>query len=228
MWNLKYDTNESIYETETESWTQKISWSEPQSTPGLVLLTVQSYSIFGCKEYNQSDFSIDHVQHPCVGSSLVLLEEGVCCDQSVLLAKPYQPLPCFILYSNAFARYFLTSYFCILAPYNENNIFFGCQVIANTLFQQHKRGLYTWTSPNGQYQNQIDCIPCSQRWRSSIQSAKTTPGADCGSDHAFLIAKFRLKLKNVWKTLDHSGMTQIIRSLRIIQWKSEIDSRDYI
>ena len=35
-------------------------------------------------------------------------------------------------------------------------------VIANTLFQQHKRRLYTWTSPDGQYQNQIDCIPCSQ------------------------------------------------------------------
>ena len=40
---------------------------------------------------------------------------------------------------------------------------------------------------------------CSQRWRSSIQSAKTRPGADCGSDHEFLIAKFRLKLKKVGK-----------------------------
>ena len=46
-------------------------------------------------------------------------------------------------------------------------------VIANTLFQQHKRRLYTWTSPDGQYQNQIDYILCSQRWRSSMQSAKT-------------------------------------------------------
>ena len=34
-------------------------------------------------------------------------------------------------------------------------------VIANTLFQQHKRGLYTWTSPDGQYQNHIDYILCS-------------------------------------------------------------------
>ena len=41
-------------------------------------------------------------------------------------------------------------------------------VIANTLFTQHKRRLYTWTSPDGQYQNQIDYILCSQRWRSSI------------------------------------------------------------
>ena len=73
-------------------------------------------------------------------------------------------------------------------------------VIANTLFQQHKRRLYTWTSPEGQYQNQIDYIICSQRWRSSIQSAKTRLGANCVSDHELLIAKFRLKLKKVGKT----------------------------
>ena len=65
-------------------------------------------------------------------------------------------------------------------------------VITNTLFQQHKRRLYTWTSPDGQYQNQTDYILCSQRWRSSIQSAKTILGADCGSDHELFIAKFNL------------------------------------
>ena len=70
-------------------------------------------------------------------------------------------------------------------------------VIANTLFQQHKRRLYTWTSPDGQHRNQIDIL-CSQKWRSSILSAKTRLGADCGSDHE-LIAKFRLKLKKVGK-----------------------------
>ena len=37
------------------------------------------------------------------------------------------------------------------------------------------------------------------KWRSSIQSAKTRPGADCDSDHELLIAKFRLKLKKVGK-----------------------------
>ena len=41
---------------------------------------------------------------------------------------------------------------------------------------------------------------CSQRWRSSIQSAKIRLGADCGSDHELLIAKFRRKLKKVGKT----------------------------
>jgi len=73
-------------------------------------------------------------------------------------------------------------------------------VIANTLFQQHKRQLYTWISPDGQYRNHTDYVLCSQRWRSSIQSAKIRPGADCGSDHELLIAKFRLKLKRVGKT----------------------------
>ena len=43
-------------------------------------------------------------------------------------------------------------------------------------------------------------ILCSQRWRSSIQSTKTRPRADCGSDHELLIAKFRLKLKKAGKT----------------------------
>ena len=70
-------------------------------------------------------------------------------------------------------------------------------IIANTLFQQPKRPLYTWTSPDGQYQNQIDYVLCSQKWKSSIQSVKTRPGADCGTDHELLIAKFRLKLKKV-------------------------------
>ena len=74
-------------------------------------------------------------------------------------------------------------------------------VIANTLFQQHKRRLYTWTSPDGQHRNQIYYILCRQRWRSSIQSAKTRPGADCGSDHELFIAKFRLNLKNELKKI---------------------------
>ena len=57
-----------------------------------------------------------------------------------------------------------------------------------------------WTLPDGRHRNQIDNILCSQRWRCSIQSAKTRPGADCSSDHELLIAKFRQKLKKVEKT----------------------------
>ena len=79
--------------------------------------------------------------------------------------------------------------------YQENAL-----VIANTLFQQHERRLYTRTSPDGQHRNQTDYAFCRHRWRSSIQSAKTRPGTHSGSDHELLIAKFRLKLKKVGKT----------------------------
>ena len=50
-------------------------------------------------------------------------------------------------------------------------------VRANTLFQQHKRRLYTCTSLDGQHQNQIDYILCSQRWRSSIQNKYNKTGS---------------------------------------------------
>ena len=79
--------------------------------------------------------------------------------------------------------------------YQENAL-----VIANTLFQQRKRWPYTWTSPDSQYRNQTVYILCRRRWRSFIQSAKTKQGANCGSHHELLIAKFRLKLKNIGKT----------------------------
>ena len=95
----------------------------------------------------------------------------------------------------------------------ENALF-----IANTLFQQHKTRLYTWTSPDNQHRNQIDYILCSQRWRSSIQSAKTRLGADCGSDHELFIAKFRFKLKKVGKTtrpFRYAAATAAAKSLQL-------------
>ena len=97
-------------------------------------------------------------------------------------------------------------------------------VIANTLFQQHKRRFCMWTSPDGQHWSQIDYILCSKRWRSSIQSAKIRLGADCGSDHKLIIAKFRLKLKKVGKTTKpfRYDLNQIPT---IIQWKWGIDLR---
>ena len=73
-------------------------------------------------------------------------------------------------------------------------------IIANTLFQKHKKQLYTWTTSDNQYWYQIDYILCSQRWRSSMQLVKTRSGAECGSDHDLHIANFRLQLKKVGKT----------------------------
>ena len=91
-------------------------------------------------------------------------------------------------------------------------------VIGNTLFQQHKRRLYRWTSPDGRHRNQIDYILCSQRWSSSVPSAKTRLGSDCGSDHELLIAKFRLKLRKVGKTT-RPLRYDLNQTLMIIQWK---------
>ena len=56
------------------------------------------------------------------------------------------------------------------------------------------------------------------------QSAKTRPGADCGSDHLLLFAKFRLKLKKVGKTTTPFRY-DLIKSLMIIQWRWQINSR---
>ena len=65
---------------------------------------------------------------------------------------------------------------------------------------QHKRRLYMWTSPDDQYKNQIYYILCNQDGEALYSQQKTRPRADCGSDHEFLIAKFRLKMKKVGKT----------------------------
>ena len=73
-------------------------------------------------------------------------------------------------------------------------------VIANPLFQHHKRRLYTWTSPDDQYQKP-DCLDSLQPKIEKLYTvSKNRRGADCGSDHELLIAKFRLKLKKVEKT----------------------------
>ncbi|XP_072046974.1 craniofacial development protein 2-like [Amphiura filiformis] len=71
-------------------------------------------------------------------------------------------------------------------------------IILNTFFMQHPRRLYTWTSPDHSTRNQIDYILVQKRWRSSFMSAKTYPGADCGSDHQLLMStmKFKLRRKN--------------------------------
>ena len=67
-------------------------------------------------------------------------------------------------------------------------------------FQQPKTQFCTWRSPDDQYLKQIDiflAVEVGEVIKS--QSAKTGPGADCGSE--LLIAKFRLKLKKVEKTI---------------------------
>ena len=104
----------------------------------MILATVSSWSCF-CWQYRaapslaaQNIINLISVLTDVVMSmsSHVLLQEGVCYDQCILLEKLYEPLPYFILSSKVkfacYSRCFLTSYFCIPVPYNEKDIFFGC------------------------------------------------------------------------------------------------------
>ena len=68
-------------------------------------------------------------------------------------------------------------------------------VIANPLIKQHRRRLYTWTSPDGNTINQIDYFCIHERWKTYVVNTKTLPGADCGSDHELLMMSMRLKVK---------------------------------
>ena len=80
-------------------------------------------------------------------------------------------------------------------------------VRANTLFQQHKRRLYTWTSPDGQHQNQTDYILCTQRWRSSNSQQKQDQELTVAQIMNSLLPNSDLNWRKQGKPLDHSGMT---------------------
>ena len=94
-------------------------------------------------------------------------------------------------------------------------------VIASTLFQWHKRRVYTWTSPDGQHRNQIDYILCIQRWRSSRQSTKTRLWLRSWTPYC----QIQTEIEKVGKTTRpfRYDLNQIPYD---IQWKWEIDLRD--
>ena len=73
----------------------------------------------------------------------------------------------------------------------------NAMVIAKTLFQQHKRRLYTWTSPHGHTKIRLIIFLAVKDGQALHNQQKTRLGADCGSDDELLIAKFRLQLKKV-------------------------------
>ena len=72
-------------------------------------------------------------------------------------------------------------------------------VVGNSIFQNHPRRLFTWTSPDGKTKNQIDYILAQSRWRSSLINVKTYPGADCGSDHELLVTTIKMKMRKIKK-----------------------------
>uniref|UniRef100_A0A8D8LPD3 Craniofacial development protein 2 n=1 Tax=Cacopsylla melanoneura TaxID=428564 RepID=A0A8D8LPD3_9HEMI len=76
-------------------------------------------------------------------------------------------------------------------------------IITNTYFKLPPRRLYTWTSPQHRkdniVRNQIDFILINKKFRNSIKSAKTYPGADIRSDHNPVIIEMKVKLKKIQK-----------------------------
>ena len=81
-------------------------------------------------------------------------------------------------------------------------------VIANTLFQQHKRRLYTWTSPDGQLQNQIDYILCTKDGEALYSQKKQDPSICCLQEtHLKTRETYRLKVKG-WKKIYHANRDQ--------------------
>ncbi|GFR88259.1 craniofacial development protein 2-like [Elysia marginata] len=72
-------------------------------------------------------------------------------------------------------------------------------VVANTWFENHPRRKWTWISPGDKYRNQIDYVLIQSRFQNAVLSAKTMPGADCGSDHNQVVCKAHAKLKALKK-----------------------------
>jgi len=70
-------------------------------------------------------------------------------------------------------------------------------VVTNTWFEQEKRRRYTWRNPGGKSRSQIDYILVRQRYRNSVKSSQSYPGADADSDHNLVAMRVELKLKKL-------------------------------
>src|SRR6476469_115569 len=70
-------------------------------------------------------------------------------------------------------------------------------VITNTWFEQEKRVRYTWKSPGDLRRYQIDYIIVRQRYRNSVKSSWSYPGADVYSDHNLVAMRLKLKWKKI-------------------------------
>jgi hypothetical protein len=73
----------------------------------------------------------------------------------------------------------------------------------NTWHENHPRRKWTWMAPGDRQRNQIDYILIQSRFRNAILSAKSMPGADCGSDHVPVVCTFNLKLKALKRSKRH-------------------------
>ena len=96
-------------------------------------------------------------------------------------------------------------------------------IISNTWYENHPRRRYTWTSPGDRSRNQIDFILIQKRFRNSVKSAKTMPGADCDSDHVPVLCEVQIKLKQLKKTRQPKYDFDFLKTDKDIKSKFSID-----
>jgi len=98
--------------------------------------------------------------------------------------------------------------------------------VANTMFKQRPRRLYTWTCPDGNTQNQIDYISIAQRWKTSLMNCRTYSGADCDTDHQLLVTTLKVRLGKSQR--QHSILPLNLEELKedkAVQFAAEVTNR---
>ena len=91
--------------------------------------------------------------------------------------------------------------------------------VTNTCFKNHPRRQWTWMSQGDRTRNKIDYILIQNRFRNSIKSSKSMPGADCDSDHAPVLCKLLVNLRKLKKP-------QLQTKFNIIKLKSDKELND--
>ena len=98
--------------------------------------------------------------------------------------------------------------------------------LANTMFKQHPRRLYTWTSPDGNTRNQIDYISIAHRWKTSLMNCCTYPGADCDTDHQLLEATLKVRLGKRQKQNSIPPLNlEELKEDKAVQFAAEVTNR---
>ena len=95
--------------------------------------------------------------------------------------------------------------------------------LANNMFKQHPRRLYTWTCPDGNTQNQTDYISIAQRWKTSLMNCRTYPAADCDTDHQLLV-KVRLAKRQRQHSIPPLNLEEL-KEDRAVQFAAEVTNR---
>ena len=96
---------------------------------------------------------------------------------------------------------------------NENGLLFSdfCMenslVIGGTHFQHRDVHKYTWESPDGRTRNQIDHVTINRKWMASLKDVRTRRGADVNSDHVLVVARLKLSLRGVKRTVDRRKLS---------------------